>query len=84
MNEERILKKLVSAARPDAPPRIDVTGRVLAGLPAAGEPRNVLLWLFTAASSAAAAAVTLLAVQVTAARQDLFGEFLESMLAVMR
>ncbi len=84
MNEERILNKLVSAARPDAPPRIDVTGRVLAGLAPAGEPRNLLLWLFTAGSSAAAAAVTVLAVYMTAARQDLFGEFLESTLAVMR
>ncbi len=84
MNEERILKKLAAAARADLPPRIDVSGQVLERLVRRSQPRRLALWAFAATSSAAAAAVTLLAVHVSAARQDLFGEFLQSILAVLR
>ena len=83
MNEERILRNLALAARADRPPGIDVTGAVLDRLSAAGRGGSVLLWLFTAASSAAAAAAAVVAVQVAAAREDVFGEFLESMMAVI-
>ncbi len=84
MNEEQILKKLASAARGDGPPRIDVAERVLADLAVAGEPRNLLLWVFTATSAAAASVVAVLALRVWAARQDPFSDFLESMMAVMQ
>ncbi len=84
MNEEQVMRRLAMAARGDAPPPVDVTQSVLASMPVAVGPRNTLLWVFTAASSVAAAAAILLAVRVVAMRQDPFGEYLESMLAVMQ
>lgn len=84
MNEEQVIRRLAMAARGDVPPPVDVTQSVLADMPVAVGPRNVLLWAFTAASSAAATAAVLLAVQVIAMRQDPFGDYLESMVAVMQ
>ena len=84
MNEDQILRKLASAARPEAPPLIDVTARVLGDLPHARAAGDLLLWFSAAVSSAAAVLVTVLALRVWLERQDPFGEFLESMLAVMQ
>ena len=84
MNEEQVIRRLAMAAKGDAPPLVDVTQSVLAVMPVAVRPRNTLLWAFTAASSVAAAAAILLAVQVVAMRQDPFGEYLESLVAVMQ
>ena len=65
MNEEKILQKLVSAARGDGPPPVDVADSVLEDLADSGGTRNVLLWFFTAASSAAAAIITVLATRAS-------------------
>lgn len=78
MNAERTLERLVSLAKGDGPPLVDVTDAVAARLPAARASRDLLPWIFTAVSSAAAAAVTIIALQVWAAQQDPFGEFLQS------
>lgn len=62
MNEEQTLRKLASAARADRPPLVDVVDAVLADLPAPVQTSMALLWSFTAATSAAAAAVLLAAI----------------------
>ena len=78
MNEERVLKKLATAARADGPGRIDVADAVLDRLAGRGAPQGVLVWAYTAA------VLTLLAVRAWTAQEDVFAEFLDSMLAVMR
>ena len=84
MNEERVLKKLATAARADGPGRIAGADAVLDRLAGRGAPQGVLVWAYTAATSAAAAVLTLLAVRAWTAQEDVFAEFLDSMLAVMR
>ena len=84
MNEERIIRKLAAAAKADGPPLIDVSDRVLSRLPAMREPKNLLLWTFSAISSAAAAIVIIVAIQVTLANQDPVAGFLGSVAGSMR
>ena len=84
MNEERILRKLVSASRGDAPPLIDVTDRVLGDLAITRRGRDLLLWMSAAVSSAAAALITFAALRVSLAQSDPFGDFLESIVAVIQ
>ena len=84
MREERILRKLASAARADGPPRIDVADWVVDDIAAAIEPRRLLLWAFTGVSSAAASIVTILAVRIWQAQQDPMADLIQSMAAVMQ
>ena len=84
MNEERIIRKLAAAARADEPPLIDVSDRVLSRLPAMREPKNLLLWTFSAISSMAAAVIVIVAIQVTLANQDPVAGFLGSVAGSMR
>jgi len=84
MNEERIIRKLAAAARADEPPLIDVSDRVLSRLPAVREPKNVLLWTFSAISSVAAAIIIIVAIQVTLANQDPVAGFLGAVSGSMR
>jgi len=56
MNEEQLLRTLASAARNDAPPRVDVTNVVLERIQAQPRRRraNFLLWTYAAATTVAA------------------------------
>ena len=83
MDEEQVLRKLAAAARGDWPPAIDVADGVLAGLAERAEPPKLLLWSFTAASSVAAAAVTIAALWVWAVRNDPAVSIVNSMMAVL-
>ena len=84
MREERILRKLASAARADGPPRIDVADWVVADIAAAVEPKRLLLWVFTGVSCAAASIVTILAVRIWEARQDPVAELIQSVVAAVQ
>ncbi len=84
MNEEKLLRKLASAARGDQPPPIDVAEWVMDDLARARRPGNALLWVFTAASSAAAAIIITAALLVWEARQDPVGEFMQSTMAMIQ
>ncbi len=82
MDEDRLLRNLAAKARTEPVPTVRVRAAVLAEIAAAQEPRSRVLWLFAATSAAAAVIVAVLAQLVTAARQDPFGDFLESVMAV--
>ena len=84
MNEERIIRKLAAAAKVDGPPLIDISDRVLSRLPAMREPKNLLLWTFSAISSMAAAIIIIVAIQVTLANQDPVAGFLGSVSGSMQ
>ena len=84
MDEDRILKTLASAAGGDQPPLVDVADRVLATIAVPRAANNVVLWAYTGLSSLAAAAAVLVALWVTAVRQDPVGDFLEDIAAVMK
>jgi len=72
MNEIDILRKLAAAARPDAPPDVDVAGRVLRTVrgPAPAPQTDRALWVLAAVSSVAAAVVAAVAAQSYLAWQD--------------
>jgi hypothetical protein len=82
MDEERLLRKLAAKARAEPVPTVRVRAAVLAEIDRAEQPRTRLLWLFAGASAAAAVVAAVLAQLLPAARQDPFGEFLQSMMAV--
>ena len=84
MNEERIIRNLAAAAKADGPPLIDISDRVLSRLPAMREPKNLLLWTFSAVSSVAAAIIIIVALQVTLANQDPVAGFLGSVSGSMQ
>jgi len=84
MNEERILRKLVSAARGDGPPLVDVSTRLALGRPARLQAGNVLLWAFSAMASAAAAVVVAMAIHMLLEQQDPVAEFLGSVSGMMQ
>ena len=83
MNEERILRKLASAARGDRAPLIDVSERVLGRIGAAPAPGSLLLWLFSGVASAAAAIVVAFAVRAAPARPDAFADVIGSVMGGM-
>lgn len=79
MNEELLLQKLASAGRHDAPPLIDVRGGILDAIAETRQPSNILLWLFTAAATAAAAVVliaTMLQPHAVPVPTDAFSEIM--------
>jgi hypothetical protein len=81
MDEERLLRELASTARKDAPPLVDVRGRVLATIASSPGRQPWLLWAFTAVSSAAAAAVVAVAWHGAAAADPVVDLF-QSVMAV--
>ena len=81
MDEERILRNLAAAARNDAPPLLDVRDRVLRTIGAGRSRQPWLLWAFTGASSAAAAAVIAI-VWRSAAAADPVADIFQSVMAV--
>jgi len=77
MNTDELLTKLAQAARGDAPPLVDVAGGILEAIGETRRPSNVLLWAFTAVSTAAAAMVALAALfQAPPAPTDAFSEIM--------
>jgi hypothetical protein len=83
MNEERTLQALVAAARPDQPPIVDVAGRVLTRLRMTRPRRNLVFWLYTGLSSAAAVFVVAMVVRMLLARQDAMLEYALPTMGVM-
>lgn len=82
MNEEQILRRLVSASGGDAPPEIDVADRVLADL---SRPRrwDTLPFYFAGISAAAAVALTIAATRVLLLPTDPFADLFNPMMAVL-
>ena len=83
MKEDRILRELSTAARADGPPPIDVAEAVLTRVTAGAGHRDARLWMFASLSSAAAVVMTVAALRVLLVQQDPFGEFINSVVAVM-
>ncbi len=80
MNEKQILQGLVSKSRGDNPPLIDVTHRVLAEIQIAPPRRNLLLWAYAAASSAAAVFVGAMMIWTLMGQDDITLELMPSMM----
>jgi len=84
MDVDNVMKKLARASANDLPPTIDVSRRVLKTITAAEEPGNAVLWVFTAASSVAAAVVVIAAIHFYSAHETPFADFINSMMMVMQ
>ena len=79
MDQKNTFQELARAARDDAPPLVDVAKSVLKDVGAVKSPREMLPWIFAAASSAAAAAVITIAVRVLIARQNVEPGLIDSL-----
>jgi hypothetical protein len=82
MDQQETFRKLVTAARDDSPPLVDVSKSVLQDIGIARKPRDVVSWVFAAATSAAAAAIITIAVRVLIARQDVGAGLIDSLFSV--
>jgi len=82
MNQQDTFEKLVTAARADSPPLVDVSKSVLRDVGAKRKSRDVLPWIFAAVSSATAAAIIAIAVRVMVARQDVGAGLIDSIFSV--
>lgn len=77
MNTDELLTRLAKAARADVPPLVDVSAGILEAIEGTRRPSNVLLWVFTAASTAAAAMVALaVTLQPPPATTDAFSDIM--------
>jgi len=77
-------RKLVTAAREDSPPLVDVSQSVVRDLGLSKRPRNVLPWIFAAVTSASAAAIIAIAVRVFMARQNAGPGLIDSLFSVVQ
>jgi len=76
MDKRETFRKLLTAARDDPPPLVDVSDVVLERIGAGTRRRDLLPWIFAATTSAAAAAILAIALRVLIARQHAgFGLF---------
>ena len=75
MNPEPMLQRLAAAARADAPPPIDVSGRVLADLSTGRARPSPQPWAFASASFVAAVFIAVLAVAKLVHGPDPVDEF---------
>lgn len=66
MNELENFDRLCEAARNDAPPAVDVSGKVIEALAERAERRNPWLWAFAGVSSAAALFIAAVAIYIWA------------------
>jgi len=82
MDRQKTFRKLVKTARDDLPPLVDVAQGVLRTVRADRKPRNLLPWIFAAATSAAAAAIIAIAMRVLIARQDIGAGLIDSLFSV--
>ena len=84
MDRQETFRKLVSTARDDSPPLVDVTQSVLRDIGAGRKSGDLLPWIFAAATSAAAAAIIAIAVRILIARQDAGAGLIDSLFSVMQ
>ena len=77
-------RKLVTAARADRPPLVDVSQSVVRDIGLGRSPRNVLPWIFAAVTSASAAAIVAIAVRVIIARQNAGAGMIDSLFSVVQ
>jgi|GEM_PF-1883506 len=84
MDRQEAFRELVKAAREDLPPLVDVSQSVLRDIGAARKSKDLLPWVFAAASSAAAAAIFVIAVRVMIARQNAGVDLIDSLFSVMQ
>ena len=84
MDRQETFRKLVKTARDDSPPLVDVAQSVLRDVGAGRKSRDLLPWLFAAATSAAAAAIIAIAVRVLIARQNAGPDLIDSIFSVMQ
>jgi len=84
MDRQETFRRLVKAARDDSPPLVDVTKSVLRDIAIEPKRRDVLPWIFAAATSAAAAAIVAIAMRVMTARQDAGSDLIDSIFSVMQ
>jgi len=84
MDKHEKFRKLVEAARDDAPPLVDVSQRVLRDLGLKRPRRNILPWIFAAVTSASAAAIVTIAVRVLIARQNAEPGLIDSLFSVVQ
>ncbi|MBT3201563.1 MAG: hypothetical protein HN350_16800 [Phycisphaerales bacterium] len=82
MNQQDTFQKLVTAARDDSPPLVDVSQSVVRSVGAGRKSRDVLPWIFAAVSSATAAAIITIAVRVMIARQSVSAGLIDSIFSV--
>ncbi|MDP6545541.1 MAG: hypothetical protein QGH60_16280 [Phycisphaerae bacterium] len=82
MDRQETFRKLVKTARDDSPPLVDVTKSVLRDISIGRKPRQLVPWIFAAATSAAAAAIIAIAVRIMIARQDVGAELIDSLFSV--
>ena len=82
MDRQETFRKLVKAARDDSPPLVDVAQSVLRTVGAGRKPRELVPWIFAAATSAAAAAIVAIAVRVLIARQNIGAGLIDSLFSV--
>jgi hypothetical protein len=84
MDRQETFRKLVKTARADSPPLVDVAPGVLRDIAIGRKPRDILPWIFAAATSTAAAAIIAIAVRVLIARQDAGAGLIDSIFSVMQ
>lgn len=84
MDRQETFRKLVKTAREDSPPLVDVAQSVLRRVGIGKKSGDVLPWIFTATTSAAAAAIITIAVRILIARQDVGTELIDSLFSVMQ
>jgi len=77
-------QKLLAAARGDSPPLVDVSDGVLNRIGIGTRRRDLLPWIFAAATSAAAAAIVAIAMRVLIARQDAGAALIDSIFSVIQ
>ncbi len=84
MDKQNTFRRLVETARSDSPPLVDVSKRVLQDVGADRKSRDLLPWIFTAATSAAAAAIVAIAIRVLITRQNAGPGLIDSVFSVMQ
>ncbi len=84
MDRQETFEKLVTAARADSAPLVDVSQSVVRDLGLAPKRRNVLPWIFAAITSASAAAIIAIAARVFVARQNAGAGLIDSLFSVMQ
>ncbi|MDP6045540.1 MAG: hypothetical protein QGH94_12110 [Phycisphaerae bacterium] len=84
MDRQETFRRLVTAARDDAPPLVDVSQSVVRDIGLGRKSRNLLPWIFAAVTSASAAAIIAIAARVFIARQNAGAGLIDSLFSVMQ
>jgi hypothetical protein len=82
MDQQETFRKLVKTARDDSPPLVDVSQSVLRDIGIGRKSRDIIPWIFAAATSATAAAIITIAVRVLIARQNAGPGLVDSLFSV--